>query len=224
MSEIKLTKDSIENAILKDSKLVGGYVNDNGYISAKGNGAVAIGYASNGGTIEASGNGAHAEGYNTRAWADGAHAGGIGTIANKNGMTAIGKYNNTNAGNLSGDYLFVVGNGTSTSSRSNAFAVTTNGITATSLSVTNATISTATISTLNGSSVPNNPKFTDTVYEHPGVTPTITTSSVSPSHNGTFSVIADISIDSSGHVTKIDTKTVKLPDGGSIDTDTKQKI
>ena len=99
-------------------------------------------------STDASGNYSHAEGYNTIALVDGAHAGGIGTIADKVAMTAIGKYNNTNNENLSGDYLFVVGNGTSTSSRSNAFAVTTNGITATSLSVTNATVSgTATVST-----------------------------------------------------------------------------
>ena len=79
MGEIKLTKNSIENAILKDSKLVGGYVNDNGHISAKGNGAVAIGYANS--AIDASGNGAHAEGYNTKALADGAHAEGAYTYA-----------------------------------------------------------------------------------------------------------------------------------------------
>ena len=61
MSEIKLTNGSIENAILRDSMIVSGYVNGDGYISAKGNGAVAFGYA-NYGSIDASGNGAHAEG------------------------------------------------------------------------------------------------------------------------------------------------------------------
>ena len=81
MSEIKLTKDSIENAILRDSKLVGGYVNGNGYISATGNGAVAMGYAI-GGSMDASGNGAHAEGIITKALADGAHAEGRNTKAN----------------------------------------------------------------------------------------------------------------------------------------------
>ena len=155
MSEIKLTKDSIENAILKDSKLVGGYVDGNGYISATGNGAVAMGYA-NAGNIEVSGNGAHAEGYNTKASDDGAHAegmntnasgkashaGGIGTIANHEAMTAIGKYNYTSwdsnyLGYLDGDVLFAVGNGTGVydSSRSNAFVVTTNGITASLLNL-----------------------------------------------------------------------------------------
>ena len=77
----------------------------------------------------------HAEGSYTTASGSASHAGGIGTIANKEAMTAIGKYNNTNTGNISGDYLFVVGNGTSTSSRSNAFAVTTNGITASLLNL-----------------------------------------------------------------------------------------
>ena len=85
-------------------------------------------------------------------------------------------------------------------------------------------VSTATITKINNVSVGPTPKFTDTVYTHPGVTATLSTSSVSPAHNATFSVIDDISIDSSGHVTKINTKTVKLPTGGSIDTDTKQSI
>lgn len=80
MSEIKLTKDSIQNAILTDSKLVGGYVDGDGHISAKGNGAVAFGYA-NGGSIDVSGNGAHAEGIITQALADGAHAEGYQTTA-----------------------------------------------------------------------------------------------------------------------------------------------
>lgn len=104
MSEIKLTKDSIENAILTDGKLVGGYVDGDGHISAKGNGAVAIGdtidggiidvsdigsfargYA-NSGTISVKGKGSHAEGYaeysGINATGNGAHAEGY---ANNNG-------------------------------------------------------------------------------------------------------------------------------------------
>lgn len=49
-------------------------------------------------------------------------------------MTAIGEYNNTNVGQIGGTYLFSVGNGTS-SARSNAFSVTTNGITASLLNL-----------------------------------------------------------------------------------------
>ena len=85
----------------------------------------------------ASGYASHAEGANTNAFGDYSHAGGIGSITDKEAMTAIGKYNNTAVGNIDGDYLFVVGNGTGMedSSRSNAFAVTTNGITASLLNL-----------------------------------------------------------------------------------------
>ena len=206
MSKIKLTNESIENAILRDSKLVGGYVDGNGYISASGDGIIVFADSTNGGvidasgygsfargytnsgtisatgngvhaegfawtgtisakgagahadgyardgSIDASGNGAHAEGYNTKALANGAHAegrdtiangvyshaegykttasgtashaGGIGTIANQNAMTAIGKYNSSvNTNNT----LFVVGNGTDTNNRKDAFVIKNNG-------------------------------------------------------------------------------------------------
>ena len=63
MSEIKLTNGSIENAILTDGKLVGGYVDNNGYISAKGNGTIVFADSSNGGVIDASGNGSFAHGF-----------------------------------------------------------------------------------------------------------------------------------------------------------------
>ncbi len=62
MSKIKLTNGSIENAILRDGKLVGGYVNNNGYISATGNGTIVFG-DSNSGVIDASGIGSFARGY-----------------------------------------------------------------------------------------------------------------------------------------------------------------
>ena len=126
MSEIKITKDSLENAILRDGQFVSGYVNiDSVSIDASGYGAHAEGYAKNG-SIIASGNGAHAEGISTQALADGAHAGGIGTIANSSVMTAIGQYNvSANTENT----LFVVGDGTSSAdaNRSDAFRVVSGG-------------------------------------------------------------------------------------------------
>lgn len=63
------------------------------------------------------------------------HASGIGTIADKDAMFVVGKYNSNNACRLGNDYLFVVGNGENDtdSSVSNAFAVLPNGITANTL-------------------------------------------------------------------------------------------
>jgi len=70
----------------------------------------------------------HAEGQETTASGTASHAGGKGTIANLEAMTAIGKYNSTDTTKIGSDYLFAVGNGSSTTSRSNAFAVLQNGI------------------------------------------------------------------------------------------------
>ncbi len=140
MSEIKITKDSLENAILKNGQFVSGYVDNGGnrYISASGYGAHAEGFANSNGPINASGNGAHAEGISTNALANGAHAegylttasanysyaGGKVTIANQEAMTAIGKYNKIyDATDIS--TLFVVGNGTA-NRKSNAFEVINN--------------------------------------------------------------------------------------------------
>jgi len=48
--------------------------------------------------------------------------------------------------------------------------------------------------------------------EHPSVTKqTDTTSTASPAHGGTFTVVDDVKRDTNGHVTKINTKTVTLP-------------
>ena len=146
MSELKITQNSLENAILKDGQFVSGYVTGSGYISADGNGAHAEGYAESGNVI-ANGNGAHAEGINTRALTNGSHAeghsttasgeyshaeganttatgvashaGGIGTMANQDAMTAIGKYNITGK---QGD-LFVVGSGGNANDRKNAMRI-----------------------------------------------------------------------------------------------------
>lgn len=90
MSEIKITKDSLENAILRDGQFVSGYVEkDNGHINASGYGAHAEGYSWVM-SIDASGNGAHAEGIDTSALNDGTHAEGFQTVASGYGAHAEG--------------------------------------------------------------------------------------------------------------------------------------
>lgn len=75
------------------------------------------------------GESSHAEGSQT--WAQGAysHAQGVGTNANRKSQTAIGEYNKIESGSQTtrGDYVLVVGNGTSGSNRSNAFALKWDG-------------------------------------------------------------------------------------------------
>ena len=56
-----------------------------------------------------SGNNSHAEGNNTQALGNNSHAGGLGTYADQDNMTVIGKYNVRSGNN---GKLFVVGNGT----------------------------------------------------------------------------------------------------------------
>ena len=70
----------------------------------------------------ASGGRAHAEGYLTEASGQNSHAGGWGTKATELAQTAIGKWNKENP-----DALFIVGNGTSNTARSNAFEVLKDG-------------------------------------------------------------------------------------------------
>lgn len=116
------------------------------YSHAEGNTCYAVGNASHaeGSSCTASGGGchaegdravasgsfAHAEGGNSLAQGDYSHAECMGTIANR-AQHATGKYNNdtagpTSAGSTDGS-LLVVGNGTSTTNRSNAFRVATSG-------------------------------------------------------------------------------------------------
>lgn len=54
---------------------------------------------------------------------------------------------------------------------------------------------------------------------HPTITTsTDSTSTVSPSHGGTFTAIDSITRDSNGHVTKVNTKTITLPSDNNTDT------
>jgi len=69
------------------------------------------------------GNSSHAEGFQTQANGIASHAEGTGTIAYEDYQLVIGKYNTTSSLNQS----FIIGNGTSTSVRSNAFRVDSAG-------------------------------------------------------------------------------------------------
>lgn len=72
----------------------------------------------------------HAEGYHTEASGVCSHAGGYYTTAQRKSQTAIGEYNvldTTGSTTTRGKYAFIVGNGTGTSARNNAFAVDWDG-------------------------------------------------------------------------------------------------
>lgn len=66
----------------------------------------------------------HAEGFNTLASGDYSHASNEGTIAASNSQTVIGKYNIADEDD---DYIFIIGNGTNSDTRSNALRVDWNG-------------------------------------------------------------------------------------------------
>lgn len=89
---------------------------------AEGSGCTASGIASHaeGSGTTASQYYAHAEGLDTVSSGFASHAGGRGTTASEDYQTAIGMYN---VEDTSGTYAFIVGNGSSSDSRSNAFTV-----------------------------------------------------------------------------------------------------
>lgn len=89
----------------------------------EGTQATADAAASEGYYTVASGFAGHAEGYETLASAYASSAAGYYTVADQPYQTAVGKYNSES---LIGN-LFVVGNGASTDSRNNAFAVDDQG-------------------------------------------------------------------------------------------------
>lgn len=86
---------------------------------AKSTGSHAEGYYSS-----ANGIGAHVEGYNNTANGKATHAEGLNTIANHKSQHVFGEYNISDSNNASqderGNYIEIVGNGTSDNSRSNA--------------------------------------------------------------------------------------------------------
>lgn len=67
-----------------------------------------------------------------------------------------------------------------------------------------------------GVSVPADAKFTDTIYTHPTVSRSNTTSTVSPTSGGTFTAIDSITTNTNGHVTAVNTKTVTLPSSVAV--------
>ena len=85
------------------------------YTHTEGNGSYTSGYAS------------HAEGVNTQAIASPSHAEGTGTVADEINLTVVGKYNVTKYYRKKKEALFIVGNGNSTSNRSDAFTVFNDG-------------------------------------------------------------------------------------------------
>ena len=87
-------------------------------------GVNARGGHSEGINTQANGLASHADGYNTQANGQMSHASGDSTIAAGARQTVVGKYNKIDS---SGQYAFIVGNGTSDSARSNAFAVDWSG-------------------------------------------------------------------------------------------------
>ncbi len=93
---------------------------------AEGDGTTASGPVSHaeGDRTTASGTSSHAEGSTTTASGNVSHAEGEGTIASSNYQHTQGKYNIEDTNNK---YAFIIGNGTSNSNRSNAFAVDWNG-------------------------------------------------------------------------------------------------
>ena len=74
---------------------------------------------------EANGNFSHAEGSETTASGSYSHTEGHGTIAASFYQHVQGKYNIEDSNS---EYAFIIGNGTSNSARSNAFAVDWNGL------------------------------------------------------------------------------------------------
>jgi len=107
------------------SKATGSYTHAEGYAStASGN------YShSEGRNTTSSGTYSHAQNYYTIASGNYSHASGCYTYADKPYMTAIGKYNvyNSKDTSLNTGKLFVVGNGTATTSRNDAFVVKDTG-------------------------------------------------------------------------------------------------
>ena len=94
---------------------------------AEGGGTTASGPQSHaeGASTTASGDQSHAEGVSTTASGQLSHTEGLGTIASSAIQHVQGKYNVEDSENK---YAFIIGNGTSPSSKSNAFAVDWNGL------------------------------------------------------------------------------------------------
>ncbi len=105
----------------------GDYSHAEGYsTTASGTGCHSEGY-----TTTASGSASHSEGRNTTASGDYSHAEGFGTIANHKSQHVFGEYNtadaSTAAATVRGNYVEIVGKGSSDANRSNARTLDWNG-------------------------------------------------------------------------------------------------
>lgn len=109
----------------------------------------------------------HAEGYETSATGSFSHSQNMGTTAAYDYQTAIGIYNDNQSGNL-----FEVGNGTSDSARSNAFAVSRTGEIATGKDVAWTTLPLASQVTAYDSTAPQYRRWGDVVQVTGEVKPT----------------------------------------------------
>lgn len=98
-------------------------------------GAVSFAFGTN---VESSGNYSHAEGNATRASAESSHAEGFNTWARNIASHACGKFNIMILGDDVGT-AFAIGNGLSSSEKSNAFSVTFNGTTKSANTITAST-------------------------------------------------------------------------------------
>lgn len=115
-----------------ETKALYQYAHAEGYLTtassqaahAEGYATTASGWVSHaeGNTTVASGHASHAQGKDTEASGEYSFASGLGTVADGECQTAFGKYNVEKDGSL-----FVVGNGKSATSRSNAFEVFEDG-------------------------------------------------------------------------------------------------
>ncbi|MGB5982284.1 MAG: hypothetical protein WBG46_09080 [Nonlabens sp.] len=132
------------------------------FSTAMGDTSIASGDVSTAlGSSTASGDYSTAMGIETLASGRGSNTMGIATIASNDSETALGKFN---IEDIQNDNLFVVGNGTATNSRSDAFLVTENG------AVSAPTFSTAEIDALGNTALITKEYFdANAVVENPGL-------------------------------------------------------
>lgn len=159
------------------TKAIGGYAHAEGNYTfangdrshAEGTSTVADGYTAHaeGQGTSAVGYSAHAEGYYTRAAGDYSHAQNYYTEADSDYQTVIGKYNDYDPNDT---YAFIVGNGTATNARSNAFTVDWNGNVEATGAVTASNI--GEVISIGGSSSMTNVSQTANAYVTVGETPT----------------------------------------------------
>lgn len=112
------------------STATGYYVEATGFAShAEGHMTGAYGQASHaeGNVCYAYGERSHAEGDTCIAYASASHAQNSNTIADQESQTAIGRFNGDTTNSSNEPYAFILGNGTSENTRSNALTVDWNG-------------------------------------------------------------------------------------------------